>query len=112
MAAWIPYLLLVAILTFYLRQLLQPTRQPSLVTTICRLLCCRGMRLKGHLTGVIFPIHPDELTPTAMTAMLRHGGNLPSNWKVSQVTNRLTQIRDGVKVSTRPWEEFTRLSDV
>ena len=90
-------------------QVYRPPRRPSLVTTLYRLVVCRGMRLKGHLTGLTFPTHAAELTPESMTAMLRHGGHLgESGWAVVSVTDRLATIRDGVKVkqaSAHAWDE-------
>ena len=98
---WLVALVLVAITIVTLVQVYRPPSRPSLVTTLYRLVVCRGMRLKGHLTGLTFPTHAAELTPESMTAMLRHGGHLgESGWAVVSVTDRLATIRDGVKVST------------
>lgn len=72
-------------------------RRPGLARSIFRLLVCRGRRLPGHLTGIVFPIHAAELTPQRVTTMLQHGGYLGKGSAVVAVRDRLTRIRDGVK---------------
>ena len=71
--------------------------RPGLLRTIYRLVVCRGRRLPGALTGVVFPIHAGELSPKMLTTMLRQGGHLGSGTSVIAVRDRLTKIRDGVK---------------
>jgi|TARA_B110000196_G_scaffold269713_1_gene244411 hypothetical protein len=74
----------------------QRTR-PGLARTIYRLVVCRGRRLPGALTKLVFPIHAAELTPERLTVMLRHGGHLDGRTSVVAVRDRLQRIRDGVK---------------
>ena len=84
------------VLHFALRQYCQRTR-PGLARTIYRLIVCRGRRLPGALTKLVFPIHAAELTPERLTAMLRHGGHLDGRTCVVAVRDRLQRVRDGVK---------------
>ena len=60
----------------------QRTR-PGLARTIYRLVVCRGRRLPGVLTKLVFPIHAAELTPERLTAMLRHGNTVKVAWFAS-----------------------------
>ena len=62
-----------------------------------RLVFCRGRRRPGALTSIAFPTHADDLTPAALTRMLRHGGHLDERTAVASVRDRLATIRDGVK---------------
>ena len=89
-------LILAILLSFALRQHCQRTR-PGLARTIYRLIVCRGRRLPGVLTKLVFPIHAAELTPERLTAMLRHGGHLDGRTSVVAVRDRLQRVRDGVK---------------
>ena len=89
-------LLIAILLSFALRQHCQRTR-PGLARTIYRLILCRGRRLPGALTKLVFPIHAAELTPERLTAMLRHGGHLDNRTSVVAVRDRLQRVRDGVK---------------
>jgi len=72
-------------------------RPPGLVRTGLRLVFFRGRRFAGRLTGLVFPIHAGDLTPELLTSMLRHGGHLDESMSVATVSDRLAQIRDGVK---------------
>ena len=89
-------LVIAILLSFALRQHCQRTR-PGLARTIYRLIVCRGRRLPGVLTKLVFPIHAAELTPERLTAMLRHGGHLDGRTSVVAVRDRLQRVRDGVK---------------
>ena len=84
------------VLHFALRRHCQRAR-PGLARTIYRLVVCRGRRLPGALTKLVFPIHAAELTPERVTAMLRHGGHLDGRTCVVAVRDRLQRVRDGVK---------------
>ena len=89
-------LVIAILLSSALRQHCQRTR-PGLARTIYRLIVCRGRRLPGALTKLVFPIHAAELTPERLTAMLRHGGHLDDRTSVVAVRDRLQRVRDGVK---------------
>jgi len=89
--------LLIAIMLNIVLKRLCETRRPGLARTIYRLVVCRGRRLPGVLTKVVFPIHAAELTPERLTALLRHGGHLDGRTSVVAVRDRLQLIRDGVK---------------
>ena len=95
-AQWLHALVIAILLSFALRQHCQRTR-PGLARTIYRLIVCRGRRLPGALTKLVFPIHAAELTPERLTAMLRHGGHLDNRTSVVAVRDRLQRVRDGVK---------------
>ena len=95
-AALVAALVALILLNFVLTWHCQRTR-PGLARTIYRLVFCRGRRLPGALTKLVFPIHAAELTPERLTAMLRHGGHLDGRTSVVAVRDRLQRIRDGVK---------------
>ena len=88
-------LVIAILLSFALRQHCQRTR-PGLARTIYRLIVCRGRRLPGVLTKLVFPTNAAELTPERLTAMLRHGGHLDDRTCVVAVRDRLQRVRDGV----------------
>jgi hypothetical protein len=70
---------------------------PNMALTVVRLLFCRGRRAAGEITGVTFPITPDDLDAACLTEMLRHGKHLPDGVSVTSVLNHNAEIRDGVK---------------
>ena len=78
-AALVAALVALILLNFVLTWHCQRTR-PGLARTIYRLVVCRGRRLPGALTKLVFPIHAAELTPERLTAMLRHGNTVKVAW--------------------------------
>lgn len=77
------------------------TPAPGIALTIWRLLCCRGRRRPGILTGIVFPIRVTDLTgrggPELLTNMLRHWKHLPTGVSVKSVRDKQACITDGVK---------------
>ena len=99
---WLPWLASVSLLGFALflataYVVSNPIDDPGMVTTILRLLLFRGLRWRGNLTGMKFPVRISDVTPEALTAMLRLGGHLPCGVEVRVVEEENVEIRDGVK---------------
>ena len=74
---------------------------PGLLRTLFRLVFCRGLRLRGAMSGIRFPTCVQDLTgnggPQLLTEMLRHGGHIPDGISVNSVQNLGKNIADGVK---------------
>ena len=66
------------------------------------MLLFRGLRVRGALTGITFPVKLGDLTrsrggPALLTEMLRHDGHLPAGVRVRAIHDEAADIRDGVK---------------
>ena len=98
-----PLILLLAVVAVWLGSKRRATRtkEPGLLTTVYRMVVCRGGRRPGLHTGLRFPIRVDDVVgpdgPAHMTAMLQHGGHLPLDSAVTSVRRLDGGIRDGVK---------------
>lgn len=80
---------------------LRDTMVLAVAMTLLRMLCCKGRRARGQLTGLVFPICVEDLTSPSgaalLTRMLQHGQHLPHDVVVTSVRNLQKNVRDGVK---------------
>ena len=93
----LPWLALASFVLLLATAYVYSVDRPGISATILRLLLFRGMRSRGKLTGMRFPGRISDVTPEALTAMLRLGGHLPAGVVVRAVEEQNAQIRDGVK---------------
>ena len=73
----------------------------ALARSVCRVLCCRGRRLRGEFSNLRFPIRPADILgpdgPHVLTQLLRHGEWLAPDVVVTSVVDRGRRPADGVK---------------